>query len=433
MTRSRRARITRRPTAPPLEGVIAVTLDGILAALAERKIAHPVYADLSLGAWRSHEVARSCFSQLGLEWPPQDAPSGNDETAAIGDWIDAEGCGEASALQAVALAEALYGELGERPLRLVVLAPRFDLPWQAENLAFIRFLAHGRRPCDRIVLTTAETRAPRSPGLDVDWNEAAEAPPRPRPDGLEPLIPGFSGSLTPPEWRRAPSTTPRLEFDRLAAAAAEPWLRAYAQVYGNNIFVDPWFLCAEANRRLAEGGHGIALRLLERAAECARTPQDRGLLQSLAQGFRIALMRYEEVMGAPDSVSLAGMRGKVVVLNFWASWCLECRDEHAVLQEAAAQYMPQGVKFYGVLYNDNAANGQEYLTEMGGQVYPTLLDPKTRTAIDYGVYGVPETFFIAPDGRVAFKKVGPITPQEMDATLKPLLAEAQMAPQKGGS
>jgi len=140
-----------------------------------------------------------------------------------------------------------------------------------------------------------------------------------------------------------------------------------------------------------------------------------------------------EVMGAPDSVSLAGMRGKVVVLNFWASWCLECRDEHAVLQEAAAQYMPQGVKFYGVLYNDNAANGQEYLTEMGGQVYPTLLDPKTRTAIDYGVYGVPETFFIAPDGRVAFKKVGPITPQEMDATLKPLLAEAQMAPQKGGS
>lgn len=133
-----------------------------------------------------------------------------------------------------------------------------------------------------------------------------------------------------------------------------------------------------------------------------------------------------QVLGTPrDSIRLAQLRGQVVVLNFWASWCLECRDEHESLQEAAALYTPKGVKFYGVLYNDTPENGQGYITEMGGQAYPTLLDPKTRTAIDYGVYGVPETFFIAPDGRVAYKQVGPVSLAAMDKILAPLIAQAE--------
>ncbi len=132
------------------------------------------------------------------------------------------------------------------------------------------------------------------------------------------------------------------------------------------------------------------------------------------------------VMGdAKDTVRLADMRGKVVVLNFWASWCLACRDEHETLQEAAAIYSAKGVKFYGVLYNDTPENGQGYINEMGGQGYPTLLDPKTRTAIDYGLYGVPETFFISPDGRVAYKQVGPVTLDGMDKILEPLIAQAE--------
>jgi cytochrome c biogenesis protein CcmG/thiol:disulfide interchange protein DsbE len=132
-----------------------------------------------------------------------------------------------------------------------------------------------------------------------------------------------------------------------------------------------------------------------------------------------------QVMGARDSVRLASLRGQVVVVNFWASWCLECRDEHETLQEAAALYTPKGVKFYGVLYNDSPENGQGYIAEMGGQAYPTLLDPRTRTAIDFGVYGVPETFFIGPDGRVAFKQVGPVDLAAMDKILVPLLAQAE--------
>ena len=140
---------------------------------------------------------------------------------------------------------------------------------------------------------------------------------------------------------------------------------------------------------------------------------------------RVAPQFTMQVMNGKDSVRLGELRGQVVVLNFWASWCLECRDEHAVLQEAAALYQPQGVKFYGVLYNDSPENGNGYLSEMGGQAYPTLLDPKTRVAIDYGVYGVPETFFIAPDGHIASKKVGPITPAEIDSNLRQLVAQAQ--------
>lgn len=153
-----------------------------------------------------------------------------------------------------------------------------------------------------------------------------------------------------------------------------------------------------------------------------RDPKDLGpspLRNKAAPPFALQLM------GGKDSVRLADLRGKVVVLNFWASWCLECRDEHETLQESAALYSPKGVKFYGVLYNDSPENGQGYINEMGGQAYPTLLDPKTRTAIDFGVYGVPETFFIGPDGRVAYKQVGPITLAAMDRILAPLIAQAE--------
>ena len=123
-----------------------------------------------------------------------------------------------------------------------------------------------------------------------------------------------------------------------------------------------------------------------------------------------------------DTVKLSVHRGSVVVLNFWASWCLACRDEHEVLSKVAERYNDRGVKFYGVLYNDVPANGLRWIEDMGGQSYPSLYDPHTRTAIDYGLYGVPETFFITRDGRVAYKHVGPVTlpllVQKLDSLLK---------------
>lgn len=134
-----------------------------------------------------------------------------------------------------------------------------------------------------------------------------------------------------------------------------------------------------------------------------------------------------------DTIRLADHRGEVVVLNFWASWCLACRDEHTTLSEVSEVYAGRGVKFYGVLYNDVPANGTRWISEMGGQSYPSLEDPRTRTAIDYGLYGVPETFFIGKDGKVAYKHVGPVSATVLARKLDSLLALPAPSRLPGGS
>ena len=108
-----------------------------------------------------------------------------------------------------------------------------------------------------------------------------------------------------------------------------------------------------------------------------------------------------------DTIRLTDLRGQVVVLNFWASWCLACRDEHATLSAVAREYVGKPVHFVGSLSQDRTSAGTEWIAEMGGQSYPSVEDPKSRTAIDDGLYGVPETFIISPDGRVARKITGP--------------------------
>ena len=123
-------------------------------------------------------------------------------------------------------------------------------------------------------------------------------------------------------------------------------------------------------------------------------------------------------------VRMSDLRGNVVVVNFWASWCLPCRDEHASLSEVASRYAGQPVRVVGVVYNDVTANALRWIDEMGGQTYPALLDPGTRTAIDFGVYGVPETFFVGRDGRVASKFVGPIPASVLQQRIDSLLAAA---------
>lgn len=359
MTGKRPVRITRRATLPRLDGIRAGTLDGLLAALSLEGIDNPVIADLSLGAWRSHELARSCFAQLKVAWPlPAPTPpelrkftstwiaspgadggaQGDAAASVIGDWIDSEGRGDSAALSALTLAEELLTALDEQPLSLAVLAPRFGLPWQTESALFLRYLAYGRRPIDRLILVGEEHAGEdERPGFEVRWKDAPARPPRPRPAGLVALVPGCldpktqqalrpeghslraGWRLVPPEWRSAPSATPRLEYDRLAAAPVDAWLLSFAYVHGNNYFVDPWFLCAEANQRLAEGGPDIALRLMERAAVCAQRPADRAAIQALAQGFRIALMRYGELIAAPDPspVLAPSLRGALLMTKGW--------------------------------------------------------------------------------------------------------------------
>lgn len=130
-----------------------------------------------------------------------------------------------------------------------------------------------------------------------------------------------------------------------------------------------------------------------------------------------------------DTIRLEAMRGQVLVLNFWASWCLACRDEHQTLSEVAVQYAGSRAHFLGVLYQDVPTNGVAWIEQMGGQSYPSVNDPRARTAIAYGLYGVPETFFVGPDGRVAYKHVGPVSASVLRQKVDSLLA----LPQTGGA
>lgn len=123
--------------------------------------------------------------------------------------------------------------------------------------------------------------------------------------------------------------------------------------------------------------------------------------------------------GAP--VSLDSLRGRPVVINFWATWCVPCFEEHAALTAAARTF--REVQFLGVVYEDDEAATETFLGERGGG-YPSLVDPEGKTAIAYGVFGVPETFFIDASGRIVDKYVGPLD----RGTIATLIARA-----KGGA
>ena len=142
-------------------------------------------------------------------------------------------------------------------------------------------------------------------------------------------------------------------------------------------------------------------------------------LATFAPGDEPVLVR---ATGTP--VTLSSMRDTVVVVNFFASWCMPCRVEHPALSAIARRYADRPVRFFGVLYNDTEANARRWIDMMGGQPYPALADPGARTAIDFGVYGVPETFFVGRDGRVASKFTGPLTEAVLTQKLDSLLAPA---------
>lgn len=111
-----------------------------------------------------------------------------------------------------------------------------------------------------------------------------------------------------------------------------------------------------------------------------------------------------------NAVSLGELAGKPVVLNFWSTWCGPCKFEHPVLQQAAKAN--PDVAFYGVIYSDDPQKARMYL-QRAGTTYPHLVDTDNRVAIDYGVTGVPESFFIDRQGTIVYKFVGPLEPQQL--------------------
>jgi cytochrome c biogenesis protein CcmG, thiol:disulfide interchange protein DsbE len=124
-------------------------------------------------------------------------------------------------------------------------------------------------------------------------------------------------------------------------------------------------------------------------------------------------------LAAPEQkLSPQDLRGKVWLLNVWASWCVACRQEHALLVDMAKT---GAVPIYGLNYKDKRDDAQDWLKQFGNPYVMSLSDTEGLVGIDYGVYGVPETFVIDKNGVIRFKHIGPITPEALRDTLMPLL------------
>jgi len=125
----------------------------------------------------------------------------------------------------------------------------------------------------------------------------------------------------------------------------------------------------------------------------------------------------------PDKIfSQQEMKGKVWLLNVWASWCVFCREEHPVLMALAKSNV---VPIYGLNYKDPRNDAIAWLKQFGDPYALSIADRDGRVGIDYGVYGVPETFVIDKEGAIRYKQIGPVTPAVLKDKILPLVKELQ--------
>jgi cytochrome c biogenesis protein CcmG/thiol:disulfide interchange protein DsbE len=137
-----------------------------------------------------------------------------------------------------------------------------------------------------------------------------------------------------------------------------------------------------------------------------------------APDFSLALFdQFEQ-----DQLSLADLRGKVVVVNFWASWCVECYKEAALLEQAWQDYKDRDVMFVGVDYLDTDKEGLAYMAKYG-ITYPSGPDLGSKISKDYAITGVPETFFIDQEGNIVHVQIGPIERDQLYGLLDRLVVQ----------
>lgn len=137
------------------------------------------------------------------------------------------------------------------------------------------------------------------------------------------------------------------------------------------------------------------------------------LIDKPAPVFQLAQLAEPDKRFSPQE-----MHGKVWLLNTWASWCVSCRYEHPVLLELSRT---GAVPIYGLDYKDNRKNALDWLSELGNPYVLSVQDRDGRVGIDYGVYGVPETYLIDKNGTIRFKRIGPVTREIVETTILPLV------------
>lgn len=123
-----------------------------------------------------------------------------------------------------------------------------------------------------------------------------------------------------------------------------------------------------------------------------------------------------------EKLTPADLKGKVWLLNVWASWCVSCRAEHPVLNQLSLQ---DAVVIIGLNYKDKPADAKKWLDRLGNPYDVSIMDQDGRIGIDWGVYGVPETFVMDKNGRIRYKHTGPVTAEDIQRTFLPLIVQLQ--------
>lgn len=125
------------------------------------------------------------------------------------------------------------------------------------------------------------------------------------------------------------------------------------------------------------------------------------------------------VKGRTLGLASSDLKGEVSIVNVFASWCAACRDEHPILMNLRSEGL---VPIHGLNYKDRPEDAARWLDTLGDPYARTGADLDGRVGIDWGVYGVPETFVVDRDGRIAYKHIGPVTPEVLEQKLRPLIA-----------
>lgn len=134
-----------------------------------------------------------------------------------------------------------------------------------------------------------------------------------------------------------------------------------------------------------------------------------------APSFSLTQLHDEKLAFTPEE-----MKGRVWLLNVWASWCVSCQAEHPLLVEMTRQKL---VPIVGLNYKDKRDDGKQWLSRHGNPYVLSAFDDEGRVGIDFGVYGVPETFVIDKQGVIRYKQIGPITPETLQQKILPLVRE----------
>jgi cytochrome c biogenesis protein CcmG/thiol:disulfide interchange protein DsbE len=134
-----------------------------------------------------------------------------------------------------------------------------------------------------------------------------------------------------------------------------------------------------------------------------------------------AVVGLERDGKAIPGIAAADFKSAVTVLNVWASWCVPCHDEAPLLMQLARD---SRIRVVGINYKDQADNARRFLGRYGNPFIASGADANGRAAIEWGVYGVPETFIVGRDGKITYKMIGPITPENLERVMKPEIEKA---------